>query len=434
MQLKHSLSIRNGLVIDPAQNLEGKYDLLLKDGRVAEIAPAGKLRGKADQSIDARGLVVCPGLIDIHVHLREPGQSHKETIASGTMAAAAGGFTSVCCMPNTSPVNDNAEITRWIQDPQRGAHINVFPIGAATLGSKGEQLTDFASLKKAGAVAVTDDGKPILEETIMRQALLGAGRLGIPVIQHAEDTRMTTGAAMHDGVTAFRLGLRGWVPEAESSLVERDIHLAAETRAHYHVAHLSTAAALKAVRKAKRDHLRVTCEVTPHHFALIDEDVGNYDTNFKMNPPLRSRADREALIAGLVDGTIDCVATDHAPHACNEKNQEFDHAPFGITGLETALGLCVSILHGKNKLPLKRVVELLSTNPARVMGLQGRGTLAVGSHADVTVFHPSKKWTYQAAQSHSKSKNSPFDGWRLQGKVVATVVGGEIKFAANAQK
>lgn len=430
---QRSITITGGLFIDPSQHLEGKYDLLLKSGRVAEITPAGKLRGKGDENLDARGLVVCPGLIDIHVHLREPGQSHKETIASGTLAAAAGGFTSVCCMPNTSPVNDNAEIARWMQDPARGAHVNVFPIGAATIGSKGEQLTDFASLKKAGVVAVTDDGKPILDGTIMRQALMGASRLGIPVIQHAEDTRMTGGAAMHAGPTAFRLGLRGWVPEAESSLVERDIQLAAETRAHYHVAHLSTAASLKAVRRAKRDHLRVTCEVTPHHFTLLDEDVGDYDTNFKMNPPLRSHADREALIAGLVDGSIDCVATDHAPHAGNEKNQEFDHAPFGITGLETALGLCISVLHSKHKVPLARIVDLLSVNPARMMGLQGRGALAVGSYADVTVFDPAKKWTYHAAESRSKSKNSPFDGWQLQGKVRATVVGGEIKFDADVR-
>lgn len=428
---QHSLTVRGGFLIDPSQHLEGKYDLLLRDGRVAEVAPRGKLRGKGDENIDARGLVVCPGLIDIHVHLREPGQAHKETIATGTMAAAAGGFTSVCCMPNTSPVNDNAEITRWMQDPARGAHVNVFPIAAATMGSKGEQMTDFASLKKAGAVAVTDDGKPILNDAIMRQALMGASRLGIPVIQHAEDTRMTQGAAMNAGPMAFRLGLRGWVPEAESSLVERDIHLAAETRGHYHVAHLSTAAALKAVRRAKRERLHVTCEVTPHHFALVDENIGEYDTNYKMNPPLRSASDREALLAGLADGSIDCVATDHAPHAANEKNQEFDHAPFGITGLETALGLCVSILHAKNKMPLTRLVELLSTNPARVMGLQGRGTLAVGSHADVTIFDPAKKWTYHAAQSHSKSKNSPFDGWQLQGKVMATVVAGQTRFAAE---
>ncbi|HEY6273257.1 MAG TPA: dihydroorotase [Terriglobales bacterium] len=421
-----TLSIRNSYLIDPSQRLEGKYDLLLKDGRVAEIAPTGKLRGRADENLDARGLTVVPGLIDLHVHLREPGQSNKETIGSGTLAAAAGGFTSVCTMPNTLPVNDAPEITRWIQDPARGAHVNVFPIAAATVGSKGQQLTDFAALQRAGAVAVTDDGHPILNEQIMRTALLGAGKLRMPVVQHAEDTRMTAGAAMNSGLTAFRLGLRGWPPEAESLLVERDISLAAETRGHYHVAHLSTAAALKTVRKAKRDHLQVTCEVTPHHFALIDEDVGEYNTNFKMNPPLRSRSDRDALIAGLADGSVDCIATDHAPHAFNEKNQEFDRAPFGITGLETALGLSILILHVRNKIPLRRIVELLSTNPARVMNLEGRGTLARGAHADVTVVDPGKKWTFQAAQSHSKSKNSPFDGWQLQGKVVATVVGGRI--------
>jgi dihydroorotase len=427
---KGSLSIRNGYLIDPAQKLEGKFDLLLKDGHVAEIAAAGKLRGKADENLDARGLIVAPGFIDIHVHLREPGQSHKETIGSGTRAAAAGGFTSVCAMPNTSPVNDSPEITHWLQDPARDSQVNLFPIAAATIGSKGQQLTDFAALQKAGAVALTDDGKPILADEIMRTALLGAGKLGIPVIQHAEDTRMTVGAVMNSGPTAFRLGLRGWPGEAESLLVERDISLVAETRAHYHVAHLSTAAALKAVRRAKRDRLRVSCEVTPHHFALTDENIGDYDTNFKMNPPLRSRSDREALIAGLADGSIDCVASDHAPHAANEKNQEFDRAPFGITGLETALGLCISILHARTKIPLKRIVELLSTNPARVIGLAGRGVLAKGSVADVTVFDPAKKWTYHAAQSLSKSKNSPFDGWQLQGKVVATVVGGVVKFRA----
>ncbi len=425
-----NLTIRNGLLIDPSQKLEGKYDLLLKDGRVAEIAQAGKLKGKGDENIDARGMIVCPGLIDIHVHLREPGQSHKETIASGTLAAAAGGFTSVCCMPNTAPVNDNADVTRWMLDPARGAHVNVFPIAAATLGSKGEQMTDFASLRKAGAVAVTDDGKPILNDAIMRQAFLGAGKLGIPVIQHAEDTRMTAGSAMNSGPTAFRLGLRGWPSEAESNLVERDVRLAAETKAHYHVAHLSTAGALKAVRKGKHNHLNVTCEVTPHHFALIDENVGDYDTNFKMNPPLRSKADREALLVGLADGAIDCIATDHAPHSFDEKNREFDHAPFGIIGLETALGLCISILGVKHKIPLRRIVELLSTNPAKVMGLAGRGTLARGAYADVTVFDAAKKWTYHAKDSHSKSKNSPFDGWQMQGRAVATVVGGEVKFRA----
>jgi dihydroorotase len=427
---KNSLTIRNGLLLDPAERLEGKYDILLKDGRVTEVAPPGKLRGKADDSFNARGLIVAPGFIDIHVHLREPGQSHKETIASGTLAAAAGGFTSVCTMPNTIPVNDSAEITRWMLDPARGSHVNVFPVAAATIGSMGERLTDFAALKRAGAVAFSDDGKPILEDKIMRQALAAAAALNMPVVQHAEDCRMTEGSAMNAGPTAFRLGLRGWPAEAESLIVERDIRLAAETKARYHVAHLSTAAALRAVRKARRDHLRVSCEITPHHFTLLDEDVGQYDTNYKMNPPLRSRADREALLAGLADGAVDCVATDHAPHAAHEKNQEFDRAPFGITGLETALGLCVSILHHRHNIPLRRIVELLSTNPARVMGLQGRGTLAVGARADVTVFDPAKKWTWHVAQSHSKSKNSPFDGKPMQGKVMATVVGGFLTFQA----
>jgi dihydroorotase len=425
---KQSLTIRNGHLIDPAQKLDGNFDILLKDGLVAEVAARGKLRGKGDDTLDARGLIVSPGFIDIHVHLREPGQTVKETIATGTAAAAAGGFTSVCAMPNTNPVNDLPAITRWMQDPERGARVNVFPIAAATVGSMGEQLTDYTMLKRAGAVAVTDDGKPILPDRIMREALLAAARVNIPVIQHAEDTRMTKGAAMHQGPTAFRLGLRGWPAEAESSLVERDIRLAAETSGHYHVAHLSAAAALKAVRKAKREHVNVTCEVTPHHFALIDEDVGEYNTNFKMNPPLRSREDRDALLAGLADGTVDCVATDHAPHPQNEKNAEFDQAPFGITGLETALGLCVSILHVQEKIPMRRIIELLSTNPARVMGLAHRGTLAVCSYGDVTIFDPNKKWYYRAADSFSKSKNSPFAGWKLQGKVVATVVGGNLTF------
>ncbi|HWX53316.1 MAG TPA: dihydroorotase [Verrucomicrobiae bacterium] len=421
---KNSLTIRNGRVIDPVQNLDGHYDLLLKDGRVAEVAPQGKLRGKSDETLDAKGLIVAPGFIDIHVHLREPGQSVKETIATGTAAAAAGGFTSVCIMPNTNPVNDLPAITRWLQDPERGARVNVFPIAAATVGSMGEQLTDYIMLKRAGAVAVTDDGKPILGDKIMREALIAAASLNLPVIQHAEDTRMTQGSAMHEGPTAFRLGLRGWPAVAESSLVERDIALAAETKSHYHVAHLSTAGALKAVRKAKRENVHVTCEVTPHHFALIDEDVGEYNTNYKMNPPLRSREDRDALLAGLTDGAVDCVATDHAPHPQNEKNAEFDQAPFGITGLETALGLCISILHNERRIPMTRVIELLTANPARVMGLAHRGTLAVGSYADVTIFDPAKTWAYRAADSLSKSKNSPFGGWKMQGKVVATVVGG----------
>ena len=426
-----TLLIHGGHLIDPSQNLDGPHDLLLKDGHVAEIAAPGKLAGRAEESFDARGLVVSPGFIDIHVHLREPGHAHKETIATGTMAAAAGGFTSVCAMPNTNPINDTPAITRWMQDPERQASINVFPIAAATVASQGEKLTNFVTLKRAGAVAVTDDGKPILGDEIMRHALAAAARLNLPVVQHAEDTRMTVDAAMHAGPYAFRLGLRGWPAEAESSIVERDLRLAKETGGHLHVAHLSTDAALQAVTRAKSEGTHVTCEVTPHHFVLIDEDIGEYNTNFKMNPPLRPRADRDALLAGLLDGTVDCIATDHAPHAHHEKNVEFDRAPFGITGLESALGLCIPVLHVKHKMPLKRLVELLTAAPAKVMHLEGRGTLAVGSHADVTVFDPAKKWTYRAAESLSKSKNSPFDGWKMQGKVMATIVGGMMKFSAE---
>jgi len=421
-----SLLIHHGRVIDPASGIDHEMDVLLRDGRVAAIAPPGKLRGQAKQMLNARGAVVAPGFIDLHVHLREPGQPHKETIVTGTAAAAAGGFTSVCAMPNTVPVNDSAEITRWMQSPQRGALVNVFPIAAATVGSAGEKLTNFAALKRAGAVAVTDDGKPILEDGVMRKALQTAARLQIPVVQHAEDTNVTVGCSMNYGATSFRLGVHGMPNSAESSIVERDIKLSRETKGHVHVAHLSTREALEAVRHAKKVKLRVTAEVTPHHFTLIDENVGEFNTHYKMNPPLRSAADREALIAGIIDGTIDAIATDHAPHAFHEKQVEFERAAFGITGLETALPIVLTVLHHHFKLPLWRVVELLATNPARILGLTGRGTLARGAHADVTIFDPKKKWTFDASQSLSKSRNTPFDGWSFTGQAVMTIVGGKV--------
>ncbi len=427
----NSLLIRGGRVIDPASNTDAELDLLLRDGRVAELAPRSKLIGKAAQTLDARGLIVAPGFVDLHVHLREPGQSHKETIATGTAAAAGGGFTSVCAMPNTSPVNDSVEITTWMQQAARGAVVNVFPIAAATIGSNGEQLTDFFALQRAGAVAFTDDGRPVLDEKLMREALSLGARLKVPVIQHAEDTRLTAGGSINDGPTSFRLGLRGMPAEAESSIVERDIELARATQGHLHVAHLSTAGALKAVRRGKRDRVRVTCEVTPHHFTLLDDDVGDYDSNFKMNPPLRSAADREALLAALSDGAVDAVATDHAPHAPHEKAVEFDRAPFGIIGLETALALAITRLHREKNVPLRRLVELLSTNPARIMNLRGRGTLAVGSHADVVIFDPKKRWTFNAAQSLSKSRNTPFDGSTFTGEVIATIVSGNFVYRSS---
>ncbi len=428
----HSVLIRGGRVIDPVAKVDTLMDVLLRDGQVAEVGPPNTVRGSADEKIDARGLIVAPGFIDLHVHLREPGQSYKETIASGTAAAAVGGFTSVCCMPNTTPVLDSPEWVTWLRQPQRGAVVNVFPIAAATQASKGAVLTDFRALQRAGAVAVTDDGKPILSETTMRDAMRTSAEINFPVVQHAEDTRMTQNCSMNEGETSFRLGLRGMTDVAEANIVDRDVQLAQQFNgARLHVAHISTAEALKSVRRGKKNRARVSCEVTPHHFALTDADVRDYDTNYKMNPPLRSAADREALIEALADGTIDAIATDHAPHAAHEKIIEFERAAFGITGLETALGLTITVLHGKQKLPMARIVELLTAGPARVMDLRGRGTLLRGSHADVTIFDPKKRWTFDVAKSRSKSHNSPFDGWQLTGKVVATIVGGRIVHRAG---
>jgi dihydroorotase len=429
-----ALAIRGGHLLDPAAGVDGAKDILFRDNRVAEIAAPGKLKlANGAETLDAKGLTIAPGLVDIHVHLREPGQGYKETIATGTAAAAAGGFTAVAAMPNTMPVNDSPETTRWMLAPERGAVVRVFPIAAATRGSKGEALNDFAALKSAGAVAVTDDGLPILKESVMREALAAAARVGLSVIQHAEDTRLTQGGCMNAGPVAFKLGLRGMPPEAESGLVERDIRLVTElrdARAHLHVAHTSTAAALAAVRQARRNGLRVTCEVAPHHFLLTDEHVGFYNTHAKMNPPLRSAADRDAMIEAILDGVVDAIATDHAPHAMHEKEVEFDRAPNGIIGLETALGLCLRWLHREWKMPLGRVLSLLSAQPAALLGLKGRGMLTVGSCADAVVFDPKAEWTYRATDGKSKSKNTPFDGWAMQGKVRWTISDGRIAYAS----
>lgn len=430
-----SLLIGNGHIIDPASGIDGRYNILIENGRIAEFAEEGALRRKAEEVLDASGLIVSPGFVDLHVHLREPGQSHKESIVSGTSAAAAGGFTSVCPMPNTSPVNDVPEITQWLQAPERGAVVNVFPIAAATMGSMGERLTHYEALKRAGAVAVSDDGRPILDDRIMRLALESSARSGIPVIQHAEDTKMTSGCSMHLGAMSFRLGLRGMPAEAESTIIERDIRYAREVGAHLHIAHLSTALGLEAMRRAKKQakgQFKVTCEVTPHHFILTDEDVRNYDTNFKMNPPLRSRHDMEAMLEGLADGSIDCIATDHAPHAKHEKEQEFDRAPFGITGFETALGLAITVLHHQRGISLKRIIQLMSSNPAHHLGLKDRGQLKVGYPADITLFDPHEAWTFHAAESYSKSKNTPFNGVKLQGRVIHTIVNGRVVYSLDA--
>jgi len=433
-----SLLIKGGHVIDPAAKINAPMDVLLRAGRVAEIALPNKVRGGADEKFDARGLIVAPGFIDLHVHLREPGQSYKETIATGTAAAAAGGFTSVCTMPNTAPVVDTVEWVAWLRHPERGAVVNVFPIAAATRSSRGATLTDFAALQRAGAVAVTDDGKPILDDDIMRAALQLGAELNLPVVQHAEDTRLTEHCSMNEGPTSFRLGLRGMPASAEARIVDRDVTLAQQIRdSRLHVAHLSTSDALKAVRRGKRSShnsrvgCRVTCEVTPHHFTLLDQDVGEYDTNFKMNPPLRSATDREAILVALADGTVDAIATDHAPHATHEKQVEFERAAFGITGLETALGLTITKLHREHKIPLTRIVELFTAGPARVFDLRGRGSLARGNAADVTIFDPKKRWTFESAKSRSLSHNTPFDGWQFTGKVVLTIVSGKIVYRAD---
>ena len=431
-QGSHSLLIKRGHLIDPAARVDAPMDLLLRDGQVAEVAWPGKIKGSADEKFDARGLIVAPGFIDLHVHLREPGQSYKETIATGTAAGAAGGFTSVCCMPNTQPVVDSPEWVAWLQKPERGAVVNLFPMAAATKASKGAVLTDYRALQRAGAVAVTDDGKPILGDEIMREALRLGAELNFPIIQHAEDTRATEHCSMNEGPTSFRLGMRGMKASAEASIVERDVGLAQQFNgARLHVAHLSTSDALKVVRRAKRNKTRVTCEVTPHHFSLSDSDIADYDTNFKMNPPLRSGSDREALLVALADGTVDAIATDHAPHASHEKEVEFERAAFGITGLETALGLAITKLHREQRIPLTRIVELFTVGPARVLDLRGRGTLTRGSHADVTIFDSKKRWTFEAARSRSKARNTPFDQWQLTGKAIATIVSGRFAFRAD---
>ena len=427
------LLIRNAHVIDPAISLDGPHDLLIKEGRLAATENPGAFTTlEVKDTINAAGLVLAPGFIDIHVHLREPGQTWKETIASGTRAAAAGGFTTVVAMPNTVPVNDTVEKLEWMLAPERDSAINLLAMPAATLGSLGETLTDYEALAMAGAVGFTDDGKPVLEDHVMRAALVAAARLGLPISQHAEDTRLTGGCSMNAGPVAFRLGLRGMTVEAESSIVERDIALLREIETeeglhpHLHVQHVSTARALNAIRIAKQQGLHVTCEAAPHHFTLTDAALENYDTNAKMNPPLRAESDRLAVIEAILDGTVDCIATDHAPHAAHEKEVEFERAPNGITGLETALGLALHVLHRQHCLPVARIIALMSNNPAALIKLKDRGTLAIGSHADLVLFDPATEWTFAAAQSLSRSKNTPFDQSSMLGRIRATISEGRI--------
>src|SRR5713226_3596510 len=397
------LLIKNGRVLDPAGKTDAQKDVFLDGERIAEVRPSGKVGAPPGCEIfDASGLIVAPGFIDLHAHLREPGQESSETIETGTRAAARGGFTAVCCMPNTKPVNDSASVTRFILDRAKvAASVHVWPIGAASVASKGEALAEIAAMKQAGIVAVSDDGKPIASAKLVRQVMEYCRSLDLPVIEHAEDVSLAAGAVMREGVTSTRLGLVGMPAAAESVCVARDVQLAELTGARLHIAHLSAKASLEQVRWAKQRGLRVTCEVTPHHFTLIDEDV-QYDSRYKMNPPLASREDREALIAGLADGTVEAIATDHAPHEPALKDAEFDRAPFGITGFETALALALEQLVHTGRVPLLRVVELFTSGPARVLGLER--TLAPGQPADVTIFSLDRPWTFRVAESASKSR------------------------------
>ncbi|HYA96866.1 MAG TPA: dihydroorotase [Methylomirabilota bacterium] len=422
------LLIKNGRVVDPASGSDAARDILVDGEKIVEVAPAGSLAARAQgaETFDAAGFVVAPGFIDLHAHLREPGQESSETIETGTRAAARGGFTAVCCMPNTKPVNDNASVTRFILDRARaGASVRVWPIGAASAGSKGEALAEIAAMREAGIVAVSDDGKPIATAKLARQVMEYSRSLDLPVIEHSEDVSLAAGAVMREGVTSIRMGLAGMPAAAEAICVARDVQLAALTEARLHIAHLSAKASLDEVRRAKQRGLRVTCEVTPHHFTLIDEDV-RYDSRFKMNPPLAAREDREALLQGLADGTVDAIATDHAPHEPALKDVEFDRAPFGILGFETALALALEQLVHPGRISLMRVVELFTTGPARVLGRERK--IAPGQPADLTVFSMDHAWTYDVNQSASRSRNSPFDGRGFQGAPMATIVGGRVAY------
>lgn len=423
--------LKGGRVVDPASGRDGVFDVLVADGHIARVGRNVPIEDGIDVVPIPPGLIVCPGLIDMHVHLREPGQEHKETIASGTAAAVAGGFTAVACMPNTSPVNDNAGVTTFILRKAAEANLaRVYPIGAVSRGQKGEQLADIAELREAGCVAITDDGHPVSTALLMRRALEYSRMFDMPVIEHCEDPTLKGDGVAHEGFHASSLGLKGIPSEAESIMALRDISLSELTGGSVHIAHMSARQSLDAVRYGKSRGARVTCEVTPHHFVLTDEMLGApvaYDTNVKMNPPLRETADRDAMLGGLADGSIDVIATDHAPHHYDEKLQEFDRAPFGITGLETAVSLCVDRLVHPGLVSIARLVELLSVNPARILRVPG-GTLSEGAAADISILAPDLKVTVSVERMRSRSKNTPFGGWELRGGVAATIVGGRCLF------
>ncbi|MFY9611251.1 MAG: dihydroorotase [Blastocatellia bacterium] len=421
-----NLLIKGGRVIDPSQEMDRRADLLIEDGRVKSIADS--LSDAGAEVFDATGLIVAPGFVDLHVHLREPGEEYKETIASGAASAVAGGFTAICAMPNTKPVNDSASLTRFIVEKAREAGLaRVYPVGAITRESKGEELAEMAEMKEAGAVAVSDDGRPVMDSQVMRHAMEYARDHGLVVVDHCQDLHLAAGGAMNEGRYSTLLGLKGMSRAAEDNHVARDIMLAELTGARVHIAHISTAGSVEMVRRAKKQGLAVTCEVTPHHLALTDAAVVGFDTNTKMNPPLRSEADRAALIEAVRDGTIDAIATDHAPHHSDEKMLEYDRAPSGVVGLETAFGVALTVLHHTGAVSLSRIIEMLTIGPARAFSLAG-GTLAEGSGADITVFDSEREWTVDPLMFRSKSRNTPFAGWKLRGAVAAVFISGTKRF------
>jgi dihydroorotase len=428
-----ALILKGGRVVDPANGMDGTFDVLIENGTISRIGRDLPV-GEAEVYEVPAGAIVAPGLIDIHVHLREPGQEHKETVATGTASAVAGGFTAVACMPNTDPVNDHAGITQFILKKAAEAQLaRVYPIGAVSIGSKGEQLAELGEQKAAGCVGFSDDGHPVRTALLMRRALEYAGMLGVPVIDHCEDPSLKADGVAHEGYFASTMGLRGIPGVAESLMVERDVSLAEITGAPVHIAHMSARQSIRAVRAGKQLGVKVTCEVAPHHFTLTDEALDGavkYDTNLKMNPPLREKADMEAMLAGIADGTVDAIATDHAPHHLDEKMVEFDRAPFGIVGLETAVPIVFDRLVHAGVIGVKRMIELLSVNPARIINVPG-GTLAQGAPADITVLAPDMKVTIRAQQLKSKSKNTPFDGWEFRGGVAATIVGGRLVYRSD---
>lgn len=428
------LLLRNGRVVDPSQSLDQGLDLLLEDGRVAALGE--RLDVPADTpALDASGLVAVPGLIDLHVHLREPGFEYKETIETGCRAAVAGGFTAVCAMPNTNPVNDDPSVTRFVRERAAAAGLcHVYPIGALSKGERGEELAEIGEMVREGAVAISDDGRPVMNARLMRRALEYARSFGVRIAAHEEDTDLADGGSMHEGPVSTRIGLKGIPAAAEEVMVARDVLLTELTGGSLHLCHLSTRGSLDLVRMARRRGIDVTCEVTPHHFMLSDEDLAasNYDTNWKMNPPLRSRDDVEAVLQGIYDGTVDAIVTDHAPHHADEKELDFADAPFGIVGLETAVSLALDrLVHGR-VIGLLQLVRLMSTRPAELFGLPG-GTLKEGAPADVTLLDLRKRVTVDPDRFRSKSRNTPFAGLQLRGAPVATIVGGRIVWQAGQE-